>query len=545
MSSGSLSKIGFLKNQGISEVDYPNSNYFDPELDYDQACEYCYKYYQEKLKFFNAIDFDDILFLAVELFRKYPEIANKFSEKFKFIMIDEYQDTNNLQFQLVMGLTSKHNNLCVVGDDDQAIYAFRGANIENILNFEKCFPGAKVIKLEENYRSTKPILSLANSIIAQNKKRKDKTLRAQMDSKDIPFLWATGDSDHEAKTVASEIIKHVKRGGNLSEIAILYRGKTQAPILEENLRENMIPYTIIGGQKFYDKKEVKDLIAYLQLILNPSDEIALRRIINVPNRGIGTGTLQKFITHYQANKTTLFRSMESASDLADKRALNVLTFINIIRHHQSLFKSLPLSEAISSLVKEINYLSYIDKQYQQTPKQAEVRKNDIVHFIESSHRFSKYNGDSLRDFIEKVLLQDSQDKDDTKELEKKIKKEEVTMMTLHSSKGLEFDVVFLVGVEEETLPHKKSLLEGEDINEELRLCYVGVTRARKKLYMTYCKERAFYGKKLKRNMSRFVYTLKDKNLFIEQDRTTFDHLSKDEEVEYKRNFFSSLMGKLE
>ncbi len=281
------SKISFLKNAGITELDFADSNHFNPEDPYSHATEYAYRFYQEKLKFFNAIDFDDILFLTLKLFKEHSEIAKLYSEKFQYIMIDEYQDTNTLQFELIRHLTSTHDNLCVVGDDDQSIYGFRGADITNILEFEKVFPGAKIVKLEENYRSVSSILNLANSVIKENKKRRDKTLWSQKKSEHIPLLWAMGDTDHEAEVVVEDVVKHQGEGGHLGDIAILYRSNTQAPPIEDQLRLSQVPYTIIGGQKFYDKKEVKDLMSYLFVILNPNDQMAIRIILNIPHRGIG------------------------------------------------------------------------------------------------------------------------------------------------------------------------------------------------------------------------------------------------------------------
>jgi DNA helicase-2/ATP-dependent DNA helicase PcrA len=302
-----MSKIGLLKNQGVSAEEFPKSKYYDPENNYDGAAEYVYHYYQEKLQFYNALDFDDILFLVVKLFKNHPEVARKYSERFKYIMIDEYQDTNSLQFSLIQALTSTHQNICVVGDDDQAIYGFRGADISNILNFEKQYQNTKVIKLEENYRSTFPILDLANQVIKENVHRKEKTMRTSQMEGIMPQLWAAGDSDHEAAIVIEEIIKLQSNGVMLSEIAILYRSNTQVPPFEDQLRIGQVPYNIIGGQKFYEKKEIKDLIAYLTLIQNSRDELALRRVLNVPNRGVGSVTLNKNLAKAQEQKRHLYQ----------------------------------------------------------------------------------------------------------------------------------------------------------------------------------------------------------------------------------------------
>lgn len=540
------SKISFLKNAGISEDDFADSTHFNPDDPYSHATEFAYRFYQEKLKFYNAIDFDDILFLTLRLFRENADIARAYSEKFKYIMIDEYQDTNTLQFELVRFLTMTHDNLCVVGDDDQSIYGFRGADITNILEFEKSFPRAKVVKLEENYRSVSSILNLANSVIRVNKKRRDKTLWSQKSSNHTPFLWAMGSSDHEAEMIVEDIVKHQSQGKHLGDIAILYRSNTQAPLIEEQLRMSQVPYTIIGGQKFYDKKEVKDLISYLYVVLNPNDQMAIRRILNIPHRGIGNATLEKYLERSQSENIALFEAMEKYPNLDPNREAYIRKFVDLIRHYQKEFQTYTLPQCISKLVEEIDYMQFIDKQYDNV-KQVERRRNDVVHFIESSERFCTYYKEkaNLKLFCEKLLLQDSQDKEDLEEEDGDVRKNEVTLMTLHCSKGLEFRKVFLVGVEEETLPHKRTITMGEDISEERRLCYVGITRAQEELIMTYCKNRKLFGKETPRFKSRFLHELKDNTLFIEQDRTTFNHMTKDEEKEYKQNFFSNLLGLLD
>ena len=541
------SKISFLKNAGITEDDFADSVHFNPEDPYSHATEYAYRYYQEKLKFFNAIDFDDILFLTLKLFRNFPEVAKAYSEKYQYIMIDEYQDTNTLQFELVRHLTSTHNNLCVVGDDDQSIYGFRGADITNILEFEKTFPGAKVVKLEENYRSVKSILDLANNVIKENKKRRDKTLWSQKHSEHIPLLWAMADSDHEAEVVVEDVVRHQGSGGHLGDIAILYRSNTQAPPIEDQLRMSQVPYTIIGGQKFYDKKEVKDLMSYLFVIMNPSDQMAIRRILNIPHRGIGNVTLEKYLAKSDQDKIPLFEALEKYPAIDPQRSAGILTFVKLIRKYKKVFETYSLSQSISTLIEEIDYLNFIDKQYDNA-KQVERRRNDVMHFIESSERFTNYYKENanLKNFCERLLLQDSQDKGELdEEGDGDVRKNEVTLMTFHSSKGLEFKSVYMVGIEEETLPHKKTISQGEDISEERRLCYVGITRAQERLVMTYCKQRKIFGKEAPRFKSRFINDLVGKNLFVEQDRTTFGHLTEEEATDYKKNFFSNLLGSLD
>lgn len=530
-----MSKIGFLKNAGVSAEEFPKSKHYDPENNYDGATEYVYHFYQDKLQFYNALDFDDILFLVVKLFKNHPEVARKYSERFKYVMIDEYQDTNSLQFSLIEALTSTHQNICVVGDDDQAIYGFRGADITNILNFEKQFSNTKVIKLEENYRSTFPILDLANRVIKESTQRKEKTMRTKQMEGELPKLWATGDSDHEAAIVVEEIIKLQSHGIALSEIAILYRSNTQVPPFEDQLRIGQVPYAIIGGQKFYEKKEIKDLIAYLTLIQNPRDELALRRILNVPNRGIGNVTLTKNLEKSAEQKRPLFQILTD-----EEEHDGIKTFVELIRKYQRVFHEQSLLASISQLIEELNYNDFIDKSYDQA-KLAERKKNDVKNFLLTADRFQdRYQEDAtLKNFVERLLLADSQDNQAPGD---GFKKNEVTLMTLHASKGLEYDHVFLIGMEEELLPHKKVIQDNTDINEERRLCYVGVTRARKSLIMTYAKERKIYGKMIPRFKSRFVIELGQ--CYKEVDRTNFGDMSEDEVKEFKKNFFGGLMDTL-
>lgn len=530
-----MSKIGLLKNNGISAEDFPKSKFYDPENNYDGAAEYVYNFYQDKLQFYNALDFDDILFLVVKLFRNFPEVAKKYSERFKYVMIDEYQDTNSLQFELIAGLTSTHQNICVVGDDDQAIYGFRGADISNILNFEKQYENTKVIKLEENYRSTFPILDLANQIIKESTQRKEKTMRTSQMEGILPQLWACGDSDHEAAVVVEEIIKLQSHEIPLSEIAILYRSNTQVPPLEDQLRISQVPYNIIGGQKFYEKKEIKDIIAYLTLIQNSRDELALRRVLNVPNRGVGNVTLNKNLEKAAQQKRHLFQILAD-----EEEHEGIKTFIELIRKYQRVFHEKPLLNAISDLIDDLHYYDFIDKSYDQV-KLATRKKDDVKNFLLTADRFQDRYGEeaTLKNFVERLLLADNQD---TQAPGDGFKKNEVTLMTLHASKGLEFDNVFLLGMEEELLPHKKTIVENSDINEERRLCYVGVTRARKKLFMTYAKERKIYGKMIPRFKSRFVIELG--HCYKELDRTNFGDMSEDEVKDFKKNFFGSLMDTL-
>lgn len=436
---------------------------------------------------------------------------------------------------MIQALTSTHQNICVVGDDDQAIYAFRGADISNILNFEKQYTNTKIIKLEENYRSTFPILDLANQVIKENVHRKDKTMRTAQMTGILPQLWATGDSDHEAAVVVEEVIKLQSHGMALSDMAILYRSNTQVPPFEDQLRISQVPYNIIGGQKFYEKKEIKDIIAYLTVIQNTRDELSLRRILNVPNRGIGSVTLNKFLAIAAEQKRHLYQVLAE-----EEEHEGIRTFMQVIKKFQIIFNEQSLLPSISQLVEEIQYYDFIEKSYD-SAKLSSRKKEDVKNFILAADRFQdKFQEDAtLKNFVERLLLADAHD---TQSSDDGFKKNEITLMTLHASKGLEFDNVFLIGMEEEILPHKKTIQDGTDINEERRLCYVGVTRARKKLIMTYAKERKMYNKMIPRFKSRFVIELPQ--CYKEVDRTNFGEMSEDEVKDFKKNFFGNLMSSL-
>lgn len=537
-----LSKIGLLKNAGISAHEFKDTEYYDPENAYDEAVEFVYHYYQDKLHFYNAVDFDDILFLCVKLFHECPEVAEKYSKRYKYIMIDEYQDTNNLQFEMVRALTSTHSNICVVGDDDQSIYAFRGADITNILNFEKLYSNTTVIKLEHNYRSTDKILKLANNVIKENIKRKEKTMRTHHTDGVVPHLWACANGDHEAQIIIEKIVEIQKQGKFLGDIAILYRSNTQVPPIEDQLRLAQIPYTIIGGQKFYEKKEIKDLIAYLSVIYNPKDELSLRRILNIPHRGIGTQTLKKYLEISQSKNLPLFEVIEIECLTDDsKKGKSLQDFMAMIKKFNSHFTTMTLTQALAALIDEIHYYDFINKSYD-SPKVASRKRDDVKNFLLSTDRFvDRFQEEAtLQNYLEKLLLVDNQDNQNSEE---DFMKNEVQLMTLHSSKGLEFETCFLIGVEEELLPHKNVIKENGDIDEERRLCYVGITRAKAHLYMTYAKERKIYGKNIKRTMSRFLANNEDD--FIHQDRNSFGHLTEDEAEEYKSNFFNDLLQSLD
>lgn len=533
-----LAKISFLKNKNISPEDFMHSSYFDPTNAYDDATNYVYTRYQKRLLFYNAIDFDDILFMTAKIFSLHPEVAEKYSKKYQYIMVDEYQDTNDLQFKIISYLTCSHQNICAVGDDDQGIYAFRGANITNILEFEKTFHFAKIVKLEQNYRSTNHILNLANEVIKHNKHRKEKTMWSHNHSGDLPLLWLCQDDDHEGALIADDINALQNKGVALSEVAILFRSARQIPALEDHMRMGQIPYTVIGGQKFYEKKEIKDLIAYLCVIDNPENELSLRRIINTPPRGIGLTTLKHLLEEEKKINRPLYHVLLNYKE-EDRRYLQLKKITELISYFQHYFQNNSLSSSLRHLIEKIHYLNYIDESYD-APKLAEFKKNDVENFILSCERFEKnFSDPTLENYLEKILLADSFDQNSAEGE----KVNQVTLMTLHASKGLEFDYVFMPGFEEEILPHKKTIVQGDDISEERRLCYVGITRARKRLVMSRCKERKIYNKMVPRHPSRFLNKLSD--LYNEQDRTTYGDMNEEEIESYKNDFFANLRNMID
>jgi DNA helicase II / ATP-dependent DNA helicase PcrA len=540
-----LSTISFLKNNGVGCNDFLSSKYFDDSLEYDLATLHVYELYQEKLMFYNAIDFDDILYMSLKILHDNKEVCDFYSNKFRYIMIDEYQDTNKLQLDLVKLLTTVHSNICVVGDDDQSIYAFRGADVANILNFNKMYSDTMVVKLEQNYRSNSGILNLANDVIKNNKERMDKSLWTMNTEKGLPVLWEMEDTDHESKIIVDEIVKLQRSGKDLKNIAVLYRSNKQSAPIEDELRLSQVPYRVIGGQKFYEKKEIKDIIAYLSLMINKNDEISLRRIINTPNREIGKVTLDKILKIQSNLKCSLYKALGIFSNEDSSSSAKVKKFSDLIIKYSEIFKDCEKStkkvpKVIEELIEEINFFDFIEKSYDSV-KQIKRRKEDVLGLIESSDRFTKNYGEGLKPFVVNILLADSQNLD-SQSLKENEEANEVNLLTFHSSKGLEFDNVFIVGVEEGLIPHKNVIINDEDISEERRLFYVGITRARQKLIMSFCKNRTLYGKKKKIGLSRFVLPEQiNQDLILKQDRTKFEHLSENDVSEYKADFFKNLL----
>jgi len=466
----------------------------------DQKTLEVYTRYEEEMKRANALDFDDLLLKTYDLFRMYPDLLAEYQNKFRFIMVDEYQDTNHIQYLLVQLLAKAHRNLCVVGDEDQSIYSWRGADISNILDFEKDFPEATVVKLEENYRSSGNIVKAATSVIANNTERKDKTLFTNNDPGELISVREERNEYDEARYVAKTIQGLVAAGEPLNEFAIFYRTNAQSRVLEEQLRSLALPYKLIGGVRFYERAEIKDMLAYMRMTSNTADDIAVKRIINVPARGIGKTTVEHIELYAGENKISFYESIQKNIDL---KTFNSGTtgklrrFLEIAEDLISQSKSFKLSEYYSIILDRTEYLQNLKKE--DTPE-AEARIMNLEELDNAIVQFEKERGDdaTLSNYLEEMTLASDQDQVDQSF-------NAITMMTLHISKGLEFPYVFIVGCEENLFPSLRSDEdENHEVEEERRLAYVGMTRARKKLWMTHAKMRRVWGQEQMNQLSRFI-----------------------------------------
>lgn len=457
----------------------------------------CYELYQAQLKKSDAMDFDDIIFNTVKLLKENEDVRNIYQTQFKYVMVDEYQDTNHAQYVLTSLLADKYKNICVVGDDDQSIYRFRGATIENILSFENHYKGAKVIRLEENYRSTQNILDGANAVISHNKNRKGKTLFTRSGSGDKIVYKTVMSESEESQYIIDEIVKNVNNGMKYSDHAILYRMNAQSRNLEVMLTKSGISHRIIGGHRFFDRKEIKDIVSYLAVINNPSDNVRLQRIINVPKRAIGDTMFANVLEIGAGLGMSAFEVCERADEFqkTSRSASKLMNFTKIIRDFQECIENgMGLNDLLQEVLDVTKYLDYL----QEEPETYEDRVNNIK---ELSSMFIKYEEESedanLSEFLEDVAL--ISDIDSYNEDE-----DAVVLMTLHSAKGLEFPVVFIPGMEEGIFPGNQSMFSEEDLEEERRLAYVGITRAKKKLYLISSQQRMLYGQTSRNMPSRFL-----------------------------------------
>ena len=494
-----LGTISSAKNELVSTEEYEKlaSDF------YTKTAADVYKEYQKRLRKNQALDFDDLIMLTIQLFQRVPEVLEYYQRKFQYIHVDEYQDTNRAQYMLVKLLASRFRNLCVVGDSDQSIYRWRGADIANILSFEKDYPNATMIFLEQNYRSTKRILQAANGVIGNNRNRKPKNLWTENDEGAKIYYLRADSEQGEAQFVAGKINEAVGSGSRsrkYSDVAILYRTNAQSRVMEEVLLKSNIPYSIVGGIKFYDRKEIKDILAYLRLIANPDDDISLRRVINVPKRGIGSTSIDKIADFAAMSDISMYEALKDLPliGLSGKAAKEAAAFRDLISNYTNMQDYLSVTELVEEVVDKTGYRDMLKAEQS---IESQTRLENIDEFLSVTKSFEEKNDDkTLVAFLtDLALVADIDQLDDSEEAG-----ETVTLMTLHAAKGLEFPVVFLLGLEEGVFPHSRSLMDEEEMEEERRLAYVGITRAESELYLTNAQMRTLFGRTNMNPVSRFI-----------------------------------------
>ncbi|WP_182101913.1 DNA helicase PcrA [Niallia taxi] len=492
-----LGSISSAKNELITPEEYAKTagDYFS------QIASDVYTEYQRRLRKNHALDFDDLIMQTIHLFQRVPEVLEYYQRKFQYIHVDEYQDTNRSQYMLVKLMASRFRNLCVVGDSDQSIYRWRGADIANILSFEKDYPNAQVVMLEQNYRSTKKILQAANKVIENNSGRKDKNLWTENEDGHKIHYYRADSEQGEAQFVIGKI-QEIRRetSKNLADIAILYRTNAQSRVMEEMLLKSNIEYSIVGGIKFYDRKEIKDTLAYLRLIANPDDDISLQRVINVPKRGIGSSSIDKIANFATMHDMSMYDALESAEliGLSPKITKAVIEFRNFIRRYSEMQEYLSVTELVEEVIEKSGYLDALKAE---KSIESQSRIENIEEFMSVTKNFEDTNEDkSLIAFLTDLALVADIDKLD----EDGNQADAVVLMTLHSAKGLEFPVVFLIGLEEGVFPHSRSLMEEAEMEEERRLAYVGITRAEQQLFITNAQMRTLFGRTNMNPPSRFI-----------------------------------------
>jgi DNA helicase-2/ATP-dependent DNA helicase PcrA len=464
-----------------------------------------YSMYQDRLRASHAVDFDDLLMLTVLLFRDHAHVLEYYQNLWRYVLVDEYQDTNHAQYQIVNFLSRRHGNLCVVGDDDQSIYRWRGADLNNILDFERDHPGCRVIKLEQNYRSTQNILDAAGGVVANNRGRKGKALWTENPSGEPLVVYQARDEQAEAEFVAQRVRElAAENGHSLDDFAVFYRTNAQSRVLEDALRRDLTPYVIVGGLRFYERKEVKDLVAYLRLVANPDDAQSFKRIVNVPLRGIGAATVAKLDGLAQAERVSIW---EACTRIADRKILGAKTLkalaelIGLIEKTRAKLDVLTVPELIVELLETTGYLADLKNE---GTVEAETRQENLQELVSAAREFMERSEDhTLQAFLDSVAL--IADIDEMAEGTGR-----VTLMTLHSAKGLEFPVVFLTGMEEGVFPHARSLHDDAELEEERRLCYVGMTRARQQLFLTAALSRRLYNTDSYNLPSRFLDELPER-----------------------------------
>lgn len=498
-----LGRISQAKNDLATPAEYTDS----AKEWFDKIVARVFPLYQKNLENNNAMDFDDLLYLMVKVFQQHPAILERYQEQFRYILVDEYQDTNKPQYLFLKLLAAKHHNIMVVGDDYQSIFAFRQADIRNILSFEKDYPQAKIIFLEQNYRSTQTILAAAQNIIQNNKFQRHKRLWTNNQAGEKIHLQELGQEREEAGFVADHVRKGLRQGRTLNDFCVLYRTHAQSRAVEEAMLKHGLPYRIVGGLKFYERKEIKDILAYLRLIYNSADLISLERIFNVPARGIGKLTFNKLIRQWNSPREEGWSVLLSEANLA-KAELNkkstggLLILARTFNELRNRAEQGSLSTFIKFLLREIDYQKYLEEK----TTDPDSRWENVKELLTVTKKYDQLKiTEALPNFLEEVAL--IQDSDSLQEKDRAL-----TMMTMHAAKGLEFPVVFMVGMEEAIFPHSRSMLDPIELEEERRLCYVGITRAKEKLYLTYCRNRTMYGSSQYNPPSRFLSEISSEHL---------------------------------
>jgi DNA helicase-2/ATP-dependent DNA helicase PcrA len=497
--------IDDAKNAGQMPGDVSTGDYFMEKV------AMVYSTYQERLKKCNALDFGDLVLLTVRLFETVPEVLERYRERYRWLLVDEYQDTNPIQYRLVRLLAGRRQNLCVVGDDDQSIYRWRGASIRNILDFEKEFSGVKVVKLEQNYRSTRTILSAAGKVVEKNRGRKLKTLWTENPGGERIVYRRLENEREEARFVCREIERSVRRGGDVRDTAVFYRTNAQSRVVEDALVAEGIPYRMVGGMRFYERMEIKDILAYLKLLDNPADEIALKRIINTPPRGIGLATVDK-IAELAGQKGILF--YDALSEAAKGALLGsgprgkVASFVAMLERFKSAAETMPLTELASAIIQETGYADRLKGERNEEAEDRLANLQELLAALEEFERTSEEH--TLSAFLEQVALVSDLERGESG-------REATTLMTLHSAKGLEFPLVFMTGMEERLFPHVRALEDREQMEEERRLCYVGMTRARERLFLTNARRRRIFGQDQYNQPSRFIADIPRDFLDMEEE----------------------------
>lgn len=463
--------------------------------------------YQTELKALNAVDFDDLLLLSVQLLEEHEEVRDQWQQRFQYLMVDEFQDTNSLQLRLVSQLADARKNVAVVGDDDQSIYGWRGAEVTNILEFESHFPNPTVVKLEQNYRSTNPILQTANTLIRNNPRRRPKNLWSAVDGGEKVRLIAMPDDREEAQYIAEDIQRRqLENGFKWEDFAVLFRMNAQSRLLEQQLRHLKIPYKVIGGKSFFDRREIKDLLAYASCVLNTDDDVSLLRIVNTPARGMSPTVVEKALEHSTKLHCSVWDALRDdryQAELAGRATTAVRQFVEFVDRYETRLNQ-PLADQpaiLRELVEETGYLEDLRRSCK-TPEEALSRETNVREMLKSFEEYRATSSDGLRGFLDEMLLRQEREEEDDEDS----KGAGVTLITLHAAKGLEFPNVYLVGLEEGILPHDRSKMEGT-VDEERRLLYVGITRARQRLSITWCQQRSKYGSVTPCNLSSFAREL--------------------------------------